>query len=62
MDAMANHIKAISLISGGLDSTLATKVVLDQGIDVIAANFVSPFCTCDRGHAASSSRPREDRP
>lgn len=41
-------IKAISLISGGLDSTLATKVVLDQGIEVIAANFISPFCRCDR--------------
>lgn len=44
-------IKAISLISGGLDSTLATKVVLDQGIEVIAANFVSPFCRCDRGRS-----------
>ncbi len=40
-------IKAISLISGGLDSTLATKVVLDQGIEVVAANFVSPFCQCN---------------
>ena len=43
-----NMIKAISLISGGLDSTLATKLVLDQGIEVIAANFFSPFCLCDR--------------
>ncbi|MFA5038070.1 MAG: hypothetical protein WC732_00135 [Candidatus Omnitrophota bacterium] len=41
-------IKAISLISGGLDSTLATKVIIDQGVEVIAANFVSPFCRCDR--------------
>lgn len=41
-------IKAISLISGGLDSTLATKVVLDQGVEVIAANFSSPFCRCNR--------------
>lgn len=41
-------IKAVSLISGGLDSTLATKVVMDQGVEVIAANFVSPFCRCDR--------------
>jgi tRNA U34 2-thiouridine synthase MnmA/TrmU len=40
-------IKAISLISGGLDSTLATKVIMDQGIEVIAANFISPFCRCD---------------
>jgi tRNA-specific 2-thiouridylase len=41
-------IKAISLISGGLDSTLATKVVMDQGVEVVAANFVSPFCQCSR--------------
>jgi tRNA-specific 2-thiouridylase len=41
-------IKAISLISGGLDSTLATRMVLEQGITVIAANFISPFCRCDR--------------
>jgi tRNA-specific 2-thiouridylase len=43
-----NMVKAISLISGGLDSTLATKVVLDQGIDVIAVNFISPFCQCNK--------------
>ncbi len=40
-------MKAISLLSGGLDSTLATKIVKDQGIDVIALNFKSPFCMCD---------------
>ncbi len=41
-------VKAISLVSGGLDSTLATKVILEQGVEVIAANFLSPFCRCDR--------------
>lgn len=40
-------VKAISLISGGLDSTLATKMILDQGVDVVAVNFVSPFCRFD---------------
>jgi len=53
-------IKAVSLVSGGLDSTLATKVVLEQGVDVIAANFVSPFCRCDRGHS-SLAGPRDDK-
>jgi tRNA U34 2-thiouridine synthase MnmA/TrmU len=48
-------IKAIALVSGGLDSTLATKVVMDQGVDVVAANFVSPFCRCDKGR--SHARP-----
>jgi tRNA-specific 2-thiouridylase len=35
--------KAISLLSGGLDSTLSTKLMLDQGVDVVALNFTSPF-------------------
>jgi tRNA-specific 2-thiouridylase len=39
-------IKAVGLLSGGLDSTLAAKLVLEQGIDVYAINFTSPFCTC----------------
>lgn len=37
---------AIALLSGGLDSTLAVKMMLDQGINVVALNFTSPFCTC----------------
>ena len=40
-------MKAISLLSGGLDSTIATKCIKEQGIDVIALNFKSPFCLCD---------------
>lgn len=42
-------MKALGLLSGGLDSTLAVKLILDQGIDVIAVNFTSPFCLCGRG-------------
>lgn len=38
--------KAIALLSGGLDSTLAVKMMLDCGIEVEALNFTSPFCTC----------------
>ena len=40
--------KAIALLSGGLDSTLAVKLILEQGIEVEALNFVTPFCTCNR--------------
>jgi len=40
--------KAIGLLSGGLDSTLATKLMLDQGIEVLALSFITPFCTCTR--------------
>ncbi|MEW5766221.1 MAG: hypothetical protein AB1797_01170 [bacterium] len=39
--------KAVALLSGGLDSTLAVKVLLDQGIEVTALNFLSPFCRCN---------------
>ncbi len=38
--------KALALLSGGLDSTLAVKLMLDLGIEVEALNFTSPFCTC----------------
>jgi hypothetical protein len=39
--------KAISLISGGLDSILATKIVLEQGIKVIGLTFKLPFLPSD---------------
>lgn len=39
--------KAVALLSGGLDSTLAVKVMLEQGIDIEALNFTSAFCTCN---------------
>jgi tRNA-uridine 2-sulfurtransferase len=39
-------IKAVGLLSGGLDSTLAARILIDMGIEVRAINFVSPFCTC----------------
>jgi tRNA U34 2-thiouridine synthase MnmA/TrmU len=38
----------VGLLSGGLDSTLAVKLMLDQGVDVTVLNFVTPFCTCTR--------------
>lgn len=36
-------MRALALFSGGLDSALAIKVVTEQGIEVIALNFVSHF-------------------
>jgi len=36
-------MKAIALFSGGLDSTLAMKLIIDQGIDVIALNVSTGF-------------------
>lgn len=48
-------MKAIALLSGGLDSTLAIKLIKDQGIEVIALNFTSPFCTCTSKNSGCSS-------
>ncbi len=41
-------MKAIALLSGGLDSTLAARLVLDQGVELEALNFMTVFCTCTR--------------
>ena len=37
------QITALALYSGGLDSTLACRVVAEQGINVVAVKFVTPF-------------------
>jgi tRNA U34 2-thiouridine synthase MnmA/TrmU len=50
-------MKAIALLSGGLDSTLAAKVVLDLGIELEALNFLTVFCTCtNRGETCLASQ------
>lgn len=50
-------MKAIALLSGGLDSTLAARLVLDQGIDMEALNFITVFCNCtNRGATCLASQ------
>lgn len=49
-----NARRAVLLLSGGLDSTLAARMMLDQGIDLFAVHFTSPFCTCSRGNGNGS--------
>ena len=50
--------KAVALLSGGLDSNLAVRMMLDQGIDVEAVAIKTPFCDfdCGRGCANESKR------
>ncbi len=43
--------KAVALISGGLDSMLAAKVVLEQGVRVEGLNFFTGFCVEGHTHA-----------
>ncbi|MBW2559118.1 MAG: tRNA 4-thiouridine(8) synthase ThiI, partial [Deltaproteobacteria bacterium] len=40
-------VKGIALISGGLDSILAVKVVQEQGIEVQGVAFETPFFSAD---------------
>ncbi len=51
--------KAIALISGGLDSMLAAKVIKDQGIDVMGINFFTGFCV--EGHTQAIRKKDETK-
>ncbi len=42
-----NQVTGLALYSGGLDSTLACRVVAEQEIRVIAVRFVTPFFSYD---------------
>lgn len=48
---MTEQRKAVALISGGLDSLLATRVVMDQGVHVEGINFYTGFCVEGHTHA-----------
>ncbi len=48
---MSTPRKAVALISGGLDSLLAAKVMLEQGIHVEGINFYTGFCVEGHTHA-----------
>src|SRR4030067_2044260 len=50
-------MKAIALLSGGLDSTLAVRVIMEQGVELEALNFMTVFCTCtNRGATCLASQ------
>jgi len=49
-------MKALTLLSGGLDSILATKLVLDQGIEVVAVYFVLPVVAEKEDYAAKTAK------
>jgi hypothetical protein len=48
---MSKQRKAVALISGGLDSMLAAKTVMEQGIHVEGINFFTGFCVEGHTHA-----------
>ena len=49
-------MRALLLLSGGLDSTLAARILLDQKVDLLALNFTSPFCTCTKKGCQSEAK------
>ena len=48
---MSQQPKAVALISGGLDSLLAARVVMEQGVHVEGINFYTGFCVEGHTHA-----------
>ena len=48
---MKDARKAVALISGGLDSLLAAKVIQQQGVHVEGINFYTGFCVEGHTHA-----------
>jgi tRNA-specific 2-thiouridylase len=57
---MTQPRKAVALISGGLDSMLAARLIKDQGIHVEGINFFTGFCV--EGHTHAIRRDHHDRP
>lgn len=56
---MSLNKKAVALLSGGLDSTLAVKLMIDQGINVTAVHFTSVFCNCSPKKAGCKMHARQ---
>ncbi len=46
-------ITGISLLSGGLDSILAAKVIMEQGIEVVGITFETPFFNAQKARQAT---------
>ena len=52
-------MKALALLSGGLDSTLAVKLIQEQGLDVMAVNFTLPFSLYGKGECSVAELARQ---
>jgi len=49
-------MRAVALLSGGLDSILALKLILEQGIEVVALNLILPFLSERGDYAGATAR------
>ncbi len=48
-----SKVKALALLSGGLDSTLSIRTLLEQGIEVTALSFETPFFGTGKAEVAA---------
>lgn len=53
-------VKALGMLSGGLDSSLAAKILLDQGIEIEGINFSTGFCVTE--HTRHFKDPNDKKP
>ncbi len=53
--------KAVALVSGGLDSMLAAKIVQSRYVHVEGLNYITRFCVEDHTHAIRTSIDRPKR-
>ncbi|MGH8549564.1 MAG: tRNA (5-methylaminomethyl-2-thiouridylate)-methyltransferase [Methylococcales bacterium] len=58
---MPEKPKAVALISGGLDSMLAARVVQQQGVHVEGINFFTGFCVEGHTHAIRKQDPAKPK-
>ena len=58
---MKKKRKAVSLISGGLDSMLATKTIIEQGVHVEGINFYTGFCVEGHTHAIRNKAKKKEK-
>src|SRR3989338_10750718 len=49
------QVKAVGMISGGLDSIVAAKIVKDLGVDVYGVYFAMPWGCCDKTKAIEAA-------
>ncbi len=55
-------VKAVGLLSGGLDSTLAAKLLQNQGIEVLGLNLYTGFCVTETRRRAGTYTRETYRP
>jgi tRNA U34 2-thiouridine synthase MnmA/TrmU len=53
--------RALALVSGGLDSLLAVRVVQEQGIEVEGINFFTGFCVEGHTHAIRKQAQKKEK-